>query len=609
MVSVFSVSRTGSILDEFRICTGLTPPVLCKDSVPLQVLSFSVPVLRPNDCDSFSTAACSVIRHYLTFARQADILDRQVAGQILAECWSQEKNRVLLRFIEGTASFFVEISLDLQVGYALPLTEIHRARKNTLDFFQSLLGARLDSIEMHESERLMRMNFAGGRILQIFFFGPGAGNILLTDGEKVLDSFHEFGDEYSDLLTGEDDEDIHTRDEFIAQLRASEDTPLRALSSVLRRLGKRLTVEALFRAEIAETESFASIARDRIVRLLDTVDRLYDEGTNSDTFRLYYTRDDLIFSLVRLEHLENEELEKTEEFDSLAKAIRVYRGTSFRRGRFRSLQGKMAKQLEKEIRRQERSLGHAGKSGQHAERADEWETIGNVLLSNLHVIERGQEQVELADWEGNPLVIKLDPKISPADNAERFFRKARGARNEIEHAARRAAMMREQLQILGLLERKVAAAEKVETLEEIRNHNTKIFQVKGEAKEKGSAERFRRFIVDGGFEVYTGKSAANNDELTLRFARPNDIWLHARGTSGSHVVLRWSDTKSRPPKRTLQEAAMIAAYYSGAKNSKLVPVAWTFKKYVRKPKGAAPGSVVMGREEVVMVEPRIPGDE
>lgn len=578
------------------------PPVLCKESVRRSAV-FPVP------CHLFSTAASSVIRHYLTFARQADILNRLVAGQVLAECWSQEKNRLLLRFIQGTDSFFVEVSLDLQVGYALPLTEIHRARKNTLDFFQGMLGAKLESVAMHESERLMRMSFAGGRTLQIFFFGPGSGNILLTENGRVLDAFHEFGEEYSDLLADVDDEEIYTRTELVTQLRSYDGAPLRALSSVLRRLGKRLSVEALFRAGLADAASLAEVGNSRIIQLLDHIDQLYNEGENSDTFRLYYVPDDLIFSLVRLEHLENEDLEKMEEFDSLARAIRVYRGTSFRRGRFRSLQGKMAKQLEKEIRRLERSLGHANKSGQHAERADEWEMIGNVLLSNLHTIDRGLEQVELADWEGNPLMIKLDPKISPAENAERFFRKARGARNEIEHAERRAAGMREQLQLLNQLRRKVTDAEKTETLEDIRNHNTKLFQVKGEAKEKGTAERFRRFTVDGGYEVFAGKSAANNDELTLRFARPNDIWLHARGTSGSHVVLRWNDTKSRPPKRTLQEAAMVAAYYSGAKNSKLVPVAWTFKKYVRKPKGAAPGSVVMGREEVVMVEPRIPGEE
>jgi predicted ribosome quality control (RQC) complex YloA/Tae2 family protein len=73
------------------------------------------------------------------------------------------------------------------------------------------------------------------------------------------------------------------------------------------------------------------------------------------------------------------------------------------------------------------------------------------------------------------------------------------------------------------------------------------------------------------------------------------------------VVLRWNDSKSKPPKEAIRAAASIAAYYSGAKNAKMVPVAYTLKKHVRKPKGAAVGAVVMEREEVVLVEPKLPG--
>lgn len=528
------------------------------------------------------------------------------ADHVLAECWSQEKNRLLLRFIQGTKSVFMEISLDLQVGYALPLTEIHRARKNTLDFFDSLLGARLDFVEVHETERAIRLGFAGERELLVFFFGPGAGNVLLREAGNVVDAFHDVGTEYDQVLEQSGEEDVLTRGELIAQLRKQTNPPVRALASVLRTLGKRLAEESLYRAGLTEAPSLAVLSDEQLIELLDHVDTLYSEASTSEVFRLYFIKDDLIFSLVRLSYLENDELEKVEEFSNLPKAVRVYRGTDFRRGRFGSLKGKMLKQLEKELRRLERSLDHAGNAELHTERADGWELMGNVLLSNLHSVRKGTSEIDLPDWNGDLLKIKLDPKSSPAENAERYFRKARGARNEIEHAERRATTMRERLQMFSEMKRKVEKAETVETLEEIRNTNTSVFQVKGEAKEKGSSERFRRFTVDGGHEVFAGKSAANNDELTLRFARPNDIWLHARGTSGSHVVLRWNDQKSRPPKRTLEEAAMVAAYYSGAKNSKLVPVAWTYKKYVRKPKGAAPGAVVMGRESVVLVEPKIP---
>jgi predicted ribosome quality control (RQC) complex YloA/Tae2 family protein len=104
--------------------------------------------------------------------------------------------------------------------------------------------------------------------------------------------------------------------------------------------------------------------------------------------------------------------------------------------------------------------------------------------------------------------------------------------------------------------------------------------------------------------LYVGKNAKNNDELTMKFAKPNDIWLHARGVGGSHCVIRVDG--SEPSKSIIKEAAAIAAFYSKAKTSNLAPVAYTYKKYVTKPKGANPGAVVVRREEVVLVEPYKP---
>lgn len=551
-----------------------------------------------------------MIRHYLTFAHQADRLNRLMSGRVLAECWSQEKNRLILRFIEGTDSAFAEISLDLRIGYALPSAEIHRARKNTIDFFHDLLGARLECVEMHDTERMLSFDFADGRRLIVLFFGPGAGNVLLAAHDGVAESFHEFGDEYDGVLgEGADDDEYVTREELFRGLRDFDGPAQKALSAVLRRLGKRLTLESLYRADIRPDDTLSDMEEDAVIRLLDCVDEVYEEARLSTEYRIYHMPAETVFNLIRMNHLEDAEPEKVEVFDDLARSVRAFKSIRFKRSRFQSLKGRLAKSVEKERRRLERSLGHAQDTDSYRERADHWELTGNVLLANLHLIEKGVESVTLQDWEGNDIDIRLDGKKTPAENAERYFRKARSTRNEALHAQERSAELREKLRHVNDVGRSVTAAETVDALETIQATHNDIFRMKGEAKEKGTAERFRRFEVEGGYDVYAGKSAANNDELTMKFAKPNDIWLHARGASGSHVVLRWNDQKGRPPKRTLEEAAMIAAYYSGAKNSKLVPVAWTLKKYVRKPKGAAVGAVVMGREEVVMVEPRLPVED
>jgi predicted ribosome quality control (RQC) complex YloA/Tae2 family protein len=119
---------------------------------------------------------------------------------------------------------------------------------------------------------------------------------------------------------------------------------------------------------------------------------------------------------------------------------------------------------------------------------------------------------------------------------------------------------------------------------------------------------FRVFTVDGGFEVWVGKSSENNDLLTLHHAKPADLWFHARGSSGSHVILKVTTGKGEPGKRAREQAAALAAYFSKMKNSSIVPVAMTERKYVRKPKGAPAGTVTIERERVLFVAPALPPD-
>lgn len=122
------------------------------------------------------------------------------------------------------------------------------------------------------------------------------------------------------------------------------------------------------------------------------------------------------------------------------------------------------------------------------------------------------------------------------------------------------------------------------------------------AADAPSDRAFRTYRSSGGLEIWVGRGAASNDELTFRAAAPEDVWLHARDATGAHVVLRWRRPEP-PPARDLEEAALLAAWHSRARGSTLVPVDWTRRKYVRKPRGGAPGLVVVQRCKTVMVRP------
>lgn len=125
---------------------------------------------------------------------------------------------------------------------------------------------------------------------------------------------------------------------------------------------------------------------------------------------------------------------------------------------------------------------------------------------------------------------------------------------------------------------------------------------KRQASKPGPRLPYKRFTSRGGLEIRVGKSAKDNDDLTFHHSSPDDIWMHARDTAGSHVVLRWTGEGS-PPAPDLEEAAVLAAWHSQARGSTVVPVDWTRRKHVRKPRGAAPGSVLVSRAKTVMVRP------
>jgi len=114
---------------------------------------------------------------------------------------------------------------------------------------------------------------------------------------------------------------------------------------------------------------------------------------------------------------------------------------------------------------------------------------------------------------------------------------------------------------------------------------------------------YRVYRTTGGLEIRAGRSARDNDALTFRYSSPEDIWMHVREAPGSHVVLRWTKRDQNPPLRDITEAAVVAASLSQARGSGLVPVSWTRRKYVRKPRKAGPGTVTTQRTHTIFVEP------
>lgn len=546
-----------------------------------------------------------MIRHYLTFAHQAAQVGAELRGWTLAECWTQQKNGLALRFVEGTVSRFVEISLDLKLGFVILRSQVGRARKNTLDLFTDLLGKSLTGASIDDGERIIRLHFSDEATLVVKLFGAGSGNAFLVRDGAIAATLQSYDDGEAGVVLTEAAANPRSRRELVSQLTSSDDDPVRALARAMPDLGKRLAFEAVHRCALGDVRSMKDVDETRVADLLAMVDDLYGACESTTTFYIYHLPGEKVFALTELHSIESG-ADEVETFRDISAAVRAFRAVVHYSQSIDSLRSQLAKRVANERARLTRLLEKSRASAEHACRADEYEMTGSLLLSNLHRITKGDTSITVEDYDGVERTITLDSKLAPAANAERYFERARKTRAAGAQSEKQRVQNEAKLESVVTLAERIESAESVEELERIASESGGPLKMSNEPSEKGTADRFRKFIVAGGHEVYAGKSASNNDELTVRFARPNDYWFHARGSSGSHVVLRWGDAKSKPPKEAIRGAASIAAYYSGAKNAKMVPVAYTLKKYVRKPRGAAVGAVTMEREDVIMVEPMLP---
>jgi predicted ribosome quality control (RQC) complex YloA/Tae2 family protein len=227
--------------------------------------------------------------------------------------------------------------------------------------------------------------------------------------------------------------------------------------------------------------------------------------------------------------------------------------------------------------------------------------LGDLILARFGEIPRGRDRVTLTDFQGEEVEVELDPALSPHENAARYY-------DEAARLGRARAALPDRIR-----KAEEALAEWEELVEGVRA---------GEAAPQGLEDRlgpprggggsgrfgkgpslpYRRFTSSGGLEIRVGRGARANDDLTFRHSSPDDVWLHARQAPGAHVILRWGRDEA-PPRRDLTEAAVLAALHSEARHSAKVPVDWTWRKYVRKPRKAAPGAVTPDRVQTLFVEP------
>ena len=503
-------------------------------------------------------------------------LNNSWKGYRLGECFSQQKDELIFHFYQSKEEKFIRASLIPQLTFLSFPATFARGRKNNVDLFAEAIEGAVSSFEIIPNDRSFTLALDNGYRF-VFKMHGSRSNIIGIGATGKKDLFR------SQLVEDEQVDELSLRKEIsFNQTRfADVDGDLRQF---LPTLGKEAHAHL-------NGKGYPSASPEQKWSMLNQL---------FASFKLP------VFYLCRwqgkVQLLLFEEGEVLQKFSSAIDAANAYAQEAGRDFYLRTELNPVLQRLRKELKQIENYLKQSEAKLLELQQGRGYTQLADVLMANLHQVKEGQEEVTLDNfYTGQPVSIRLKRTLSPQKNAEVFYKKAKNQRIEIEKL-KEALDAKKQTETR--LMQHLLQLEEMTDLKLIRQY-LKEHNLDAQPKQEKDIRPFRVYRL-GDYEAWVGTNAKNNDELTLKYATKNDLWLHAKDVPGSHVVLKWRAGQNFP-QHVVEQAAALAAHFSKRKTDTLCPVIFTPKKYVRKTKGSAPGAVIVEREEVVMVEPGLPG--
>ncbi len=266
-----------------------------------------------------------------------------------------------------------------------------------------------------------------------------------------------------------------------------------------------------------------------------------------------------------------------------------------------------ARALDKETRRMEKLLDHLLQELSDTVKLNWYYRCGAAIQNSIHLIPSDCLKIELPDYTVEPPVtisIPLQKDLKPADQCRHYFERYKRLKKTREGLSVRIDQIRQKIYHLKSEKERIHDS----PLEALQRAYQKFIKENTPRGRPNSPERNPaiEFYLSTGRKVWVGRSAADNDFITFKVAKGYDFWFHARIYRGSHVIAFMRSPQESLTYQEIEETAQIAAFYSEARNSGLVPVDYTRRKYVRKPQKAVAGKVIFEREKTVMVPPKLP---
>ncbi|MFZ5943843.1 MAG: Rqc2 family fibronectin-binding protein [Bacillota bacterium] len=299
-----------------------------------------------------------------------------------------------------------------------------------------------------------------------------------------------------------------------------------------------------------------------------------------------------------------------ESFTSMGALVEFAIGKSEEQNLFKQRQLELERIIEKELERCQRKFSLQQEKAAEGQEAEKYRLWGELLTANLHSLKQGSE-AKVPNFYSEDLqeiTIPLEPQLTPNENAQKFFKKYTKAKVGSQKAAEQSQATLEEINYLESILNGLEKAADLKDMQEIRleleeSGYAKTKLLKNRKKENKNIQKFNLWEVKyQGYTIFIGKNNKQNDYLTTKLAKNEDLWLHVKDIPGSHVIIMNPERKNIPA-NVLETAANMAAYFSKSRNSSQVPVDYTLKKHVKKPNGAKPGMVIYDNQKTIFITP------
>ncbi len=309
------------------------------------------------------------------------------------------------------------------------------------------------------------------------------------------------------------------------------------------------------------------------------------------------------FSSLALTHIQGD----GRRFDSMNDCLETYYRDKADRDLVRQRTADLSRLLTNESAKNAKKLIKLQETLRETEEAEHYRRIGELLTAQLHLLQRGDSVAQIMDFyadDQREITVALDPSLSPAENAQRYYRKYNKLKNSKTVVEEQMAAAQAEIAYLESVLQGLASASPAD-IEEIRDELAEQGYIRQRSVKRGAKKKKKetpavlKYTSSEDIPLYVGRNNTQNDYVTCRLGQPGDTWLHTKDIPGSHVLIRGGKFGDK----TLQEAALLAAYYSKAKSSSNVPVDYTLIRHVRKPNGAKPGFVIYENQKTLFVTP------